>query len=257
MKRVLFSIAILAAAVATAEDISSSNVLGLLPVTSSARRTIVSVPWCAMSATDNESIQASNIVKTANLTVNDTLHVYSGSAFNTWKLAEGADGVLYWQSVKQVSEAGTVTETPSSANQQVARGTAILLVRQNATNENGTAKTFYLYGQVGSGAVTSEITSRGTSAEPAYSLVAPSSVTNVNLCATGVCSSIAEGDEIQIPNNKGAAIQFMYTNSVWKTYTYSEGSWSWIAVDPITVKPGKGFWYISKSNGGSNPVFNW
>ena len=84
MKRVLFSVAILAASVCAADEITSSNVLGILPVTSSAKRTIVSVPWCAMSATDNAAIQVSNVVKTANLTVGDTLHyVNSSGKYNT------------------------------------------------------------------------------------------------------------------------------------------------------------------------------
>ena len=85
MKRVLFSVAILAASVCAADEITTSNVLGILPVTSSAKRTIVSVPWGAMSATDDAAIQVSNLVKTANLSENDLLHfVNANGTYNTY-----------------------------------------------------------------------------------------------------------------------------------------------------------------------------
>lgn len=252
MKRVLFFVAILTGSVCVANEITSSNVLGILPVTSSAKRTIVAVPWCAMSATDDTAIQVSNVVKTANLTVNDMLHVYNGSAFHSWKLAEDSETkVKYWQSVNQVGEDGSPTETPSAQDFAAVRGSAVMLIRQD------TSKPFYLYGQVGSGAVTTEITARGSAESPAYTLVAPAGVNGADLCAKGVCVNIPDGDEICVTTSTGLQVQYTRKEGAWKRYLYSFGVWEWSAPEQINVSAGTGFWYISKSSEGSNPVFNW
>lgn len=252
MKRVLFSVAILAASVCAADEITSSNVLGILPVTSSAKRTIVSVPWCAMSATDNAAIQVSNLVKTANLTVNDMLHVYNSGAFQSWKLAEDSESkVKYWQSVNQVGEDGASTETPSSSEFAAMRGTAIMLIRQDVSNP------FYLYGQVGSGDVVTTITARGTAASPAYTLVAPAGVAGADLCASGVCSDIPDGDEVYVTTVAGLQVQYTRKNGSWSQYRFADGAWSWIAVEHVNVPAGLGFWYVSNTSEGSVPKFNW
>lgn len=252
MKRVLFSVAILAASVCAADEITSSNVLGILPVTSSAKRTIVSVPWCAMSATDNAAIQVSNLVKTANLTVNDMLHVYNGSAFHSWKLAEDSETkVKYWQSVNQVGEDGSPTETPSAQDFAAVRGSAVMLIRQDAS------KPFYLYGQVGSGAVTTEITARGSTANPVYTLVAPAGVNGADLCAEGVCVNIPDGDEICVTTAAGLQVQYTRKGGAWKRYKSTSTGWDWVAATKVDISAGTGFWYISKSSDESNPVFNW
>ena len=253
MKHVLLSLALFASVAVFADEIESSNVIGVLPVTSSAKRTIVSVPWCAMSATDNAAIQVSNIVKTANLTVDDTIHYFDGTAFQTWKLAADATtGIKYWQSVNQVSADGVVTETPSSAELAVARGAAIMLIRNGDLTQP-----FYLYGQVGSGEVTTEITARGTSESPVYTLVAPCATTNVNLCASGILQNAVDGDEINVIKESGASTSYTRKDDAWKRYKYADGSWQWVAAESVTVPKGMGFWYVSKSNSGSNPVFNW
>ena len=252
MKRVLFSVAILAASVCAADEITSSNVLGILPVTSSAKRTIVSVPWCAMSATDDAAIQVSNVVKTANLSVDDMLHVYSGGSFQSWKLAEDSvSKVKYWQSVNQVSETGAPTETPSATDFAAVRGTAILLIRQDAT------KPFYLYGQVGSGEVKTEITALGSSESPAYTLVAPAGVMGTNLVSV-VTQNIPDDDDIFVPTVNGVQVQYTRKDGAWKQYKYSAGEWSWMPVENINIPAGTGFWYVSKSGDGSAyPTFNW
>ena len=251
MKHVLLSLALFASVAAFADEIESSNVIGVLPVTSSAKRTIVSVPWCAMSATDNAAIQVSNIVKTANLTVDDTIHYFDGTAFQTWKLAADATtGVKYWQSVNQVSVNGAVTETPSSAELTVARGGAIMLIR------NGDLSLpFYLYGQVGSGEVSSTI-SQGSADAPVYNLIAPSGAANVQILSK--LSNPGTGDEMYVPNaTTGNMVSYFYNGTSWGRYVPSGIAPAWQSYSEINVKAGTGFWYVSKDSTGSAPVFNW
>ena len=173
MKHSLLALAALAAFAAVADEIETSNLIGCLPVSSASKRTIVAVPWCAMSAVDNEAIQVSNLVKTANLTAGDMLHYVNNSSgsYLSWRLSDTA--VKFWESVNLATDDAEVTVSPAAHNQTVERGSSIILIRQNPTNELGQAKTFYLYGQVGTSAATVSTTiAQGVAETPAYSLFA-------------------------------------------------------------------------------------
>lgn len=258
MKRVLFSVAILAASVCVADEITSSNVLGLLPITSSAKRTIVAVPWCAMSATDNAAIQVSNVVKTANLEVGNLLHyVNSTGAYDTWKLALGDNDVKYWASVQSAGEDAVVVNSSPSSVATVARGNCIVLIR-NAENQDLT-KPFYLYGQVATTDTDSSVIVKGTSPEsPAYSLIASPkpAAWSVN---GGTWANVGAGDNIFVPGANGWNICLYWdpTSSKWGTsndvYTTVGGQNIRTGVEfaeyNTLVPAGQGVWYVS--NGGT------
>ena len=256
MKHVLLSLALFASVAVFADEIESSNVIGVLPVTSSAKRTIVSVPWCAMSATDNAAIQVSNIVKTANLTAGDMLYyVQSNGEYTAWRLSDTE--VKYWESVNIASDK-SVTVSEDAHDQTIARGNSIILVRQNP----GTAEspnTFYIYGQVGtSDATVSTAVVQGSSVSPAYTLIAAPSAAAWNLNDI-TWTGAGENDQISVP----------LANGYVKTLTFSGGKWgsNEPALDSEThmtkytwtqystaIPAGQGVWYVSF---GGNPTISW
>lgn len=256
MKRVLFTVAILAASVCAADEITSSNVLGILPVTSSAKRTIVSVPWCAMSATDNAAIQVSNVVKTANLTVGDMLHyVDSDGSYLSWRLADGTDGVKFCESVVNATE-GEVSTSPAAHDQTVARGNCIVLIRQDPGTK-ASPKTFYLYGQVGTSTSVETSVVAGTADTPAYTLIgAPTAAAwSVN----GITwDGVDEKDMICITLENGFQKFLTFQNEKWgsmvSVYEGNRKTGEEWAVYDTSIPAGQGVWYISQ---GGNPKITW
>ena len=259
MKRVLLSVAILAASVCAADEISTSNVLGILPVTSSAKRTIVSVPWCAMSATDDAAIQVSNLVKTANLTAGDMLHyVNSDGSYLSWRL-NGDGEVKYWESVNIATE-GVVSVSPSAHNQTVARGNSIVLIRQNPGNPG----TFYLYGQVGTAATVSSAIVAGTDTVPAYSLIASPKPAAWDVNDSAIWANVGENDRIFVYGNDGITIELVWNteNSKW---CYLKDVFAEVGGQQVRtgtqktvyendIPAGQGAWYVSY---GGSPTLTW
>lgn len=258
MKKLLIaaSVAITCAASAVA-DVAGANVFGLLTVLSSSADTIVAVPWCECSTADNQPIAISNIVKTANLTEGDTLSALStnGVYLNTWELTAGTGGVLYWRSLKQVTEEG-VGDTISAAQAKAARGTAIILHRQHPTSAGNPAP-FYLYGQVGSGStVSSVIENTGASnATPVYTLIAPPNDVDVNILSGGVLTNPVSGDSIVVRNLQGIARTYTYNGSAWK-YRATPVSAEESTASEITISAGTGAWYVSR-NSSAKPTITW
>ena len=253
--------ALLAAAPVFASDVEGSNVFGLLTVLSKATDTIVAVPWCECSTNDNQAIAISNIVKTANLRVDDVVSALdeNGDELNTWVLTEGAGGVKYWASTKSVVESGNPGSGITADQARAARGTAILLHRQSPTNSVGEANAFYLYGQVGTTTTeTSAIENTGASEKtPVYTLIAPPTDANADLL--DALSYPVPGDSVITRSLAG----------VNKTYTYKESGASgagWYAsanptvaptkVDSIIISAGTGAWYVSRSSS-AKPTITW
>ena len=246
--------------------VDGGNIFGILKVESKTADTIVAVPWCECATNDNGAVAISNIVKTANLTVGDTLCALDSNRdkINTWTLTSGAGNVLYWESQKQVVESGVVENSISAAQAHAARGTAIILHRQNPTNSVGNANAFYLYGQVGSRDVTTTPIA-ATESAPAYTLIAPPSTNDVNLLQSGVLTDVPNGDSIVVRFDNGVNREFKYNGSSWVytkrtynpkaetaalAYTITE-----YPTNSITLKCGTGAWYISR--GASVPTIAW
>ena len=131
MKKLL-SIAVCASAVAaSAADVPVTlGEVGVTAITSTTTNTIVAVSYTDLAS--NGNITASNLVKTANLTVGDHLYVYkSNNSMDAFELAE-AGGVKYWRSSTVVSPVvdGVSISTSSSADSvTVPVGTGVWLVR--------------------------------------------------------------------------------------------------------------------------------
>ena len=255
MKRVLFFVAILTVSVCVANEITSSNVLGILPVTSSAKRTIVAVPWCAMSATDDTAIQVSNVVKTANLTVGDMLHyVNSDGKYNTWRLAESDAGVKYWESVNEANEQ-QLSLTPASDVTTVARGNAIVLIRTGDLS-----KPFYLYGQVGTSEMVDTAVAVGSLGSPAYTLIGAPTAAAWSVNDAGISwGEVGSKDCLFVPGNNGWNTRLVWSDSKWccqQLVIGDDGAITGSTLRPYTmpIPAGRGVWYVSY---GGAPTIRW
>ena len=236
------------------------NVFGILRVVSPATRTLVAIPWCECDGQNNQPICVSNIVKTANLTAGDTIHVMndSGEAFHTWQLTRNGD-VLTWVSVNQVSTNGVVTQTESSSDVTVRRGNALMLMRHGDLSQP-----FYLYGQVGTNStITTTDILAGAADAPKYSLISSARDEDWGVNSDVEWSDVGANDQLSVYKNNGQNI-FL---------SYKDGKWG-VNEDVYTVHPvlgkiktgtqfvqyndkiraGTGCWYISY---GGAPTLTW
>lgn len=239
MKKLLTIAAI--AAASTALAVESSNTFGILRVDSSAKETVVAIPWLAAGGT---SIAVKDVVKTAGLHDNDQLYYYNKGEYKLWVLQNGA-----WVGTRSVKDqdGGKVTAAEGD-DTTLARGGAIILVRENPASE------FYLYGQYTSDhAEVTPIASGKT-------LIAPPIASNegFDLNKSGAMTGTpSAGDYIVVD----LATILTYNTvdgvkkwSVEKT-TFNNGKFT-TSYDtaPATIPSGKGVWYVS--TGSSVPVFN-
>lgn len=155
MKKIL-SIALCAAAVsAFGETVTVLGQVGVTAITNSLSNTIIAVSYDDLAG--GPGMVVSNLVKTTNLTKGDQLAVFNGGTgmggiYDTWVLAENANGALYWEKSDKtftVEADGQLKEGTGTAASGItnAVGTGIWLVRQNPIDTNGNTNSFYIYGK--------------------------------------------------------------------------------------------------------------
>lgn len=235
----------------------SSNTFGVLRVDSKKAQTIVCVPWVATSATDGQAIKVADIVKTANLTAGDKLYWYNPSeeSYSGWILTEKS-GIKVWEPATVVSE-GSLSVSAGEDDQTLARGNAIILVRQNPKDEKDNAVPFFLQGQYSSGAA------KSTFAAGAFSLAAPgvasASGYDVN---DATWTDVQENDKLSFTNADGKYVELSWGGATdkWgvKTLTKAdylagkrEPTWKACEASERTIPSGCGAWYV---NQGKSPV---
>lgn len=246
-------LAALLAATATAaiaeETVASSNAIGIMEVSSDKARTIVAVPWTAIG-TGNVAI--GDLVLTDNLTTGDILYAYDvdTGTYKAWQLNNGA-----WVSGTSVTLDGASAASESAGAYTVARGSAFWLERQTPT-ASGSAKTFYLLGQVAEGTATTPFTA-GSSSGSKWNLVANPTLAAKTL---SVITSPSANDEIIFVAADGKPTKYAWktVNNVtgWATQVASEGPRPvkrWTLVNE-SIPVGQGFWYVST---GAAPTINW
>lgn len=237
MKKLL-SIAVCASAVAAfATDVLVPlGEVGVTAVNSSTTNTVIAVSYTDLASAGN--ITASNLVKTANLTVGDRLYVYDSGDFKAFELALSG-GVKYWQGTATVEPGAgiaSVVAATSADSVRVAVGTGVWLVR--GSGWDGTPFTFYIYGKPVDSL--SPVTVSGGSA-----LVGnPTQVSKAPTFTSGPTN----GDQIIVPYANKTGTQ------IWK-YSSSNGKWYVKVSDPKSTAPtipaGTGFWYVGTA------TFNW
>ncbi|MBR3221405.1 MAG: hypothetical protein IKF72_04165 [Kiritimatiellae bacterium] len=254
MKKLL-SIAVCASAVAAFADPTVIKVgsVGVTAIQSDLTNTIVAVSYKELGAGDS-NITISNIVKTANLTVGDLLHVFKdGATYETYTLTAGSGNVLYWDktanyvldgygnlSAGQSTDASIATLTP---------GLGLWLIRKGW--DGAAPFTFYIYGKPVTSAVSTSLAAGDAAliGNPTQSALVPT--------ITGA----QEGDLIQIPDSANVAIRmtkYKYMkdktdNNVLKWTTKINGSY--VRSLPA-IGAGKGFSYVAGSTEGTR-VISW
>lgn len=245
-----------ASLVAADSGLGASNTYGVMKVVSASTRTLVSVPWCKSSSVGGRSISAADLVKTANLTEGDMLHIYRNDGFDTWVLVRDSEEVLRWESVKQVSQNGVANDTEPADEAAVAQGGSFMLSRQNPLDGGGQPLPFYLMGQVGVSATAISTVVCGTAETPCCNLIAAPCAEAVNVITK--VTGMQDGDEIVAPSG---TLQITYTyiesQSGWCVLSYSRKGYVWQKVDAINVPMGQGFWYVSRSVVSPAPKFTW
>ena len=232
MKTSILALSLMLAGAALA-DVESSNVFGLIPVTSTQKETLLAVPFVAYSADGTSSIAVKDLVKTANLTTGDRLLVSNGSTYYSWTLKNSAwtpDNTAY------TTAAGgkVISTTAPTQDQTISRGDAIWLVRTD------TSKTVYLMGQVGA--------------------VASLSITGSDKGTWNLVGSTV-GDAIKISSLTGANVSDTIELNDGTFYVYKTDGWckrtpasGWgkptetAVTDSDVIPAGTGFMYFAFGN---------
>jgi hypothetical protein len=236
MKKLL-TIAVCASAVAAfATDVPVSlGEVGVTAVSSSTTNTVIAVSYTDLASAGN--ITASNLVKTANLTVGDRLYVYDSGDFKAFELALSGS-VKYWQGTATVvpkDGIASLVAATSADSVRVAVGTGVWLVR--GSGWDGNPFTFYIYGKPVDSLSPVSVSGSALVGNPTQVSKAPT-----------FTSGPTNGDQMIVPyaNKLGAKIwKYSSSNSKWWV-TPSETS----ATAP-TIPAGTGFWYVGTA------TFNW
>ena len=234
-----------------AATLVAENVVGVLKTTAATKKTIVAVPWLSLAGGGNVSV--ANLVKTANLTVGDKLHVYNATAkrYDVYELAK--DKTWTPKAIYTIGANGAVATVSSGTPESttVARGSGVWLERQK------TDQPIVSYGQVPTATVETAIAA-GTADAPAWNLLAVPTTEAVNLAEK---FGRDENAKIIVPT-VGAPKIYTVENVTWgytKTVPVRD---RWDKTEGVKVvreaatelPAGTGFWYL---NGGSAKTINW
>lgn len=251
--RSVFAIAALAASVSFATDVMTTDTVGWIKVTSTAKSTIVSVPWIQVGS-DAASVQVAKLVKTDSLTADGgvMLYYYDGTKYWAWALTT-VSNVKTWVPATIISESNGVTTNNQSPDDDYAlpRGKALFVYRPNGSTDGD----IYLYGKYTS----AEMTAVATVAN-GYTLLGNPTAAEYNLNSATMTGTPNEGDRIQVPGNDGAIAVEYYYDSTTSKWGYMKAGESIIPGIPgprsfsneAMIPAGRGVWY--KSAGGS-PTF--
>lgn len=222
--------------------VTSAQMLGLMNVPSTAANTMIAVPWLGVGG---ENVKVCDLVKTDTLSAGDQLYYYHASGtYDAWTLTGGA-----WTPIATAGTANGVTTAVPAANQTIARGKALWLVRSD------TSKEIWIYGQCAASAAAVTITAN------ACNMIANPLATAFNF--SGIVG--AAGDEIVIPDGTATPVRFTYENNAWgklvteKTQIGTTGKYVVRTSRDTTaanclIPAGQGCWYVSK---GGTPTFTW
>ena len=216
--------------------VASENTIGVLKVESSAKSTVIAVPWESLAA-DGEDITVSDLVRTATLSEGDELKVYDTATgkYRAWTL----NGSKEWAPIPVVGGASS----EEAGDSTIARGSGVWLTRTDTTQP------IYLVGEVAEQSTTTTIAGANEE-KPTWNLVAAPTVESVDL--NEKFPDANEGDVVLVP-----------TDGAPKRYTYKDGSWGYddyvttvnkkgievvkvVRNTNVTNVPiGTGFWYMN------------
>ena len=236
-------------------EIPIEQTVGVLKGESTMTKTAISVPWGRLNG--GGPVSVAELVKTANLTVGDKLHVYDrdGLKYRTWQL----DGAHHWQPLATyvIAEDGSVSSESAGApsDTTVKRGSAVLLERQDPT------KPYYLFGGADGSDVTADIAC-GSKDSPVWNLIASPSLEPFDVKTVEGADA---NDQVVVPTAEGPKV-YTFKDGAWgadvnvtETRTMPDGTKVEVVKrgrDTVntTIPAGVGFWYVSQ---GGKPRIEW
>jgi len=251
--RSILCVAALAVVPAFATDVMTTETVGWLKVTSTAKSTIVSVPWVQVGG-DGASVQVAKLVKTDTLTADGgvMLYYYDGSDYWAWAL-QTVSTVKTWvpATISSASNGVTTNNQSPAADYALPRGKALFVYRPNGSTDGD----IYLYGAL----ATTGMDAVATVAN-GYTLIGNPTAAPKNLNDATMSGTPNSGDRIQVPGDDGAIAVEYYYDSTTSKWGYMKAGASIITGIPgprtfsneATIPAGRGVWY--KSAGGA-PTF--
>ncbi len=232
---------------AATTTVESGNTLGLLRVDiGDASEALIAIPWLGVATTDTD-IKVTDVIKTANLTAGDQLFYYDTTTkkYQVYQLNDQKE----WVAATTVSEDGM--ETAGDAAKTLSRGNALLLKRTSTTETS-----VYLYGQVPTSteAITTTM-AQGTSDAPAFTLLAPPSVDDIDLNTGATWANVNAGDVIVLANSTS----LIYRNGKWGKKTKFDATTNTETIDQTVAKisAGTGAWYVSAKGATQAATVTW
>lgn len=203
--KLIFAASLLGAGVAfggTTVLETDEYIVGVKPVSLRSGQTevLLSIPWVeAGSTATDETIAATNMVKTAGLVNGDMLYWYmtSDGKWNAWEVYDGA-----WRATTIDNGDGTFSKPLPNAK-MMSRGEAVLLKLTTERGGEVLPSTVYVVGQKGD-----DISSQIDISATGVTLIAPPSAsgdTDLNTGATW--TGVSSGDMIYIDNGNGGAFK--------------------------------------------------
>lgn len=222
---------------------TDNQVLGWMKIVSTAKNTIIAVPWLAVEGGD---VAVADYINKATLSEGDALYSYD-AATGKWAVFKLNADKSAWVAQTTADENGP-QPVPGAESVTLARGKAVFLQRQN------TSSAIYVYGKYDTSAVSATVAA-GTEAAPAYTLIANPNDSDFDLNASGVWTTApANGDKITVNGEDGSIVD---------TYEYNATTGKW-EHDVVTTKygmkvkkrstegckvaAGLGVWYVSIGN---------
>lgn len=247
--RSVLAIAALAASVSFA-DVMTTDTVGWIKVTSTAKSTIVSVPWIQVGS-DAASVQVAKLVKTDSLTADGgvMLYYYDGTKYWAWAL-QTVSSVKTWvpATISSASNGVTTNNQSPDADYALPRGKALFVYRPNGSTDGD----IYLYGKYTSAAMSPVATVAN-----GYTLLGNPTAAAYNLNSATMTGTPNAGDRIQVPGDDGAIAVEYYYDSATSKWGYMKAGTPIIQGIPgprtfsneALIPAGRGVWY--KSAGGS------
>lgn len=287
----------------------SENIHAVVKVQSTNAYTIVSVPWTFYTPTGSSdtNLPIDRLIRPTNLTLGDRVLALlpdgnGGTKYAAWELVRSKDkngndepipGIVNpvaendnhwcwaWQPIMTVTQNGTVTNgvgrsevffPENSETNTACRGYGIWLCRQNPLENDGRARSFYLYGQWADGNATVKIPAGTGEAPTSVMLANPdcSRETDVNDAGLlGVTVGTIGADDTLIITTDAKTSFFCYRmNNRWcysrqELVNVNEGKFKsdgvtpkaerWVVQtvyhDAPKVPAGTGFWYVRRTEG--------
>lgn len=268
------SLLVAGAAFAGTTEVTNDLVIGVLPIPLAAeqKEAILSIPWieAGTNTSAEAGIAATNLIKTAGLSVDDTLTWYntndSETPYQQWKIVAGAGGTNYWGSAKKMLTLDSVSPAELGTSTIMKRGQALILTRVGEP-ASLPATNVYIVGQYTSNSAGTTTFAKATTSagkvQYTYTLAAPPQVDQIGSVPgyielnSNTWTNVGRRDTLIIGSGEKAPVEFIRgkvkVNNAdvyyWGTNTFvliDDGPYGKMVFDPSALIPiGQGFWYKS------------